>query len=322
MKKNALLLIIAFAFMNCTGEGETPAFENGYLRIDRLSIQKSDIGVRSPLWQTEFPAGSKIGVSLFGSQSQSPLHINTEWTGSGTDWTSQVPVLLSSEAATAYAYYPYNEDVTDIESIAVNYDQSDYMYGVSNQTDISSAAGKNVVTFVMRHIMTRMVLRVRKESTYKGDGLLTEVILRNAPRRQVLPADPALIRFNARTGTITHSGPPQAGSALKLTTNDNLAISYPVTLTTQTEPAQIGSAIMAPFSFADGDIELYLVVDGEEYIVPVPSPANLPEQGANGGWNANYNYRYILTLTPKHMTVSSVIVNDWVEIEDAPIEIK
>lgn len=324
MKRNVLLLIVAFALMSCSHDEENPAADvSGYLRVSTLSIQKSDVSVRSPLWNTEFPAGSKIGISLFGSESDSPLYTNTEWTGSRDSWSTETPVLLSGEKATAYAYYPYDGDVTDIESIPVNYNQSDYLYGKSDRSDICSDAGKNVVTFVMRHVMTRVALRVRKESTYKGDGLLTKAVLRNAPRRQVLPTNPDLIRFNAKTGTLSHSGLPKAGSSLELTTADNLPINYPVTLVTNTEGnLPMGSAIIAPFSFADGDIEFYLVVDGMEYIVPVPSPSNLSIQGANGGWNANYNYRYVLTLTPKHMTISSVVINDWVEIEDTPIEIK
>lgn len=323
MKKNVLLLILAFALMSCSHDEEIPVADvSGYLRVSQLSIQKSDVSVRSLLWNTEFPAGTKIGISLFGSESNSPLYTNTEWTGSGNSWSTPSPVLLSGEKATAYAYYPYDRDITDIESIPVNY-QSDYLYGESDQSDISSGVGKNVVTFVMRHVMTHVELRVRKESTYKGDGLLTKAVLRNAPRRQVLPTNPDLIRFNAKTGTLSHSRLPQAGSSLELTTADNLPINYPVTLVTNTEgELPMGSAIIAPFSFADGDVEFYLVVDGMEYIVPVPSPSNLSIQGANGGWNANYNYRYVLTLTPKHMTISSVVINDWVEIEDTPIEIK
>lgn len=322
MKKVVLTLIVV-TLAACSNDVEdVSAVDSQHLKVSGLSILNSDIHSRAALWNTEFPDNSKIGISLFYNDSQTVLSLNTEWTVNNAKWTTKQAVPLSREKATAYAYYPYKEGVSDITSIPITYDYSDYMYGQSTQTDISSLDGKNMATFVMRHIMTRMSLSVRKESTYKGAGLLTKIMLRNAPRRRVLPADASLIRFNGKTGVITHTSLPEAGSSVELTTDGNIPISYPVTLSVSTSPAELGSTIVAPFSFSDGDVELFLVVDGEEYVVPILSPKGLPIQMANGGWQANCNYRYKLTLTPKHMSISSLTVNDWVEIYDIPTEIK
>lgn len=305
----------------CGCEKNQDSTSSDIFRISEVAIEDKESATRAAIWVDKFPAGTNIGVTLAKTATGEVVNSNSKWNFSGSTWNSSTTINLDANNYTAYAYYPYMDGITNLESVPVVYNQSDYMWGVSTSTSISSAPNKNLVAFNMQRAMTRVAVFIRKETTYKGEGKLTYLCLRNAPRKQVLFTDASQLRWNVKTGVLNHTGLPQAGSSLKMFTQDD-EITYPVTLITAFVSQSVGDVIFAPVqSFQDGDIEIYLVVDGQEYIIPMPTPTNTGFTEANGGWKAGYNYRYGLTITPNHITLSAISINDWIEISDKPITV-
>lgn len=283
------------------------------LKIHSVEIE-NEAQSRTALWNTTFPIGSSIGVALYNNNSGTQAGEIAQWSKSSTAWTTPVPMPLENGMYTAYAYYPYSPDIKDLKNIPINYNQSDYMTAVSEQKEISNATGKNEVSFIMKHIMTRMALRVNKSPLYKEAGRLTYMAIRNAPNENVMPTDYSLLTFNALNGEITHHGKSGKGTSLELKKANGSPVEYPIGLTTNFQTEVIGEIVLAPFTFEDGEIEIFLIIDGTEFVISVPKPSGLSISKANGGWNTGHNYRYNLTVLPKHIAINSITVNDWVEI--------
>lgn len=283
------------------------------LKINSVEIEY-EAQSRTALWHTTFPAGARIGTALYSNNSGMQVGVITQWNKTNTAWTTSTPMTLGSDTCTAYAYYPYDPGVTDLRNIPIDYNQSDYMIAASEQKDISNAPGKNGASFIMKHVMTRMALRINKSSLYKGEGDLTYMAIRNAPNKNVMPTNCSLLTLNALNGEIIHRNKPEKGTGLELKKADGSPVGYPIRLTTNFQSEVIGEIILAPFTFTDGEIEIFLIVDGTEFIIPVPKPSGLSIPAANGGWNTGHNYRYNLTLLPKHISINSISVNDWVEV--------
>ena len=138
MKKHnyyiSLLLSFAALFASCTDDN---TFEGQQGTPFSLYVRNGEM-TESRVVDTDYmPNGAQIGVQLVKSGSTDlylPATSNLLFTHSAASygsWTASGTTYLNAAQAAAYAYYPYNADVTDFSAIPVASGTTDYMFGTS-----------------------------------------------------------------------------------------------------------------------------------------------------------------------------------------------
>ena len=128
---------------------------------------------------TKLPDGSSVGITIkddYGVYT-GELFTNVKYTAemeSGNQiWSSDSPVMLSSETGTAYAYYPYAEACTDITAISIRANstvQTDFMWGIP----VSVSKDNRKATLVMKHALAAVRITYVR-GTYSGTGNVSKV---------------------------------------------------------------------------------------------------------------------------------------------------
>lgn len=129
-----------------------------------LSVGCGDINKSRVVDSDVLPNGAQLGVQLVKSGSTElylPTTGNLLFTHSGTSygsWTASPTTYLNAAQATAYAYYPYNADVTDFTTIPVQSGTTDYMYGQSIQ-DVNDGSPQAII--YMHHALAAVRLSAK-----------------------------------------------------------------------------------------------------------------------------------------------------------------
>lgn len=128
---------------------------------------------------TKLPDGSSVGITIkddYGVYT-GELFTNVKYTAnqeSGNQvWSSESPILLSSEMGTLFAFYPFSEAFDQISSIplkATSVTQVDCMYGVP----VTVNKDKRNATIVMKHALAAVKISYVR-GTYTGAGKVTKV---------------------------------------------------------------------------------------------------------------------------------------------------
>ena len=128
---------------------------------------------------TKLPDGSSVGITIkddYGVYT-GELFTNVKYTAeqeSGNQiWSSDSPVMLSSETGTVYAYYPYAEACTDITAISIRANstvQTDFMWGIP----VSVSKDNRKATLVMKHALAAVRITYVR-GTYSGAGNVSKV---------------------------------------------------------------------------------------------------------------------------------------------------
>ena len=164
----SLLLTTCAAFTACTNEVENTV-EEGTTPLS-LNVLVAEQGSRAIVEDTTLPDASLMGVAIKNNQGadyEGKGYTNVKYTVSGSSCTSDTEIMLSATEAKVYAYYPYNEDVTDITQIPMTIAadaaaQDDYMYATYN-TGIVSKLAPNV-SLTMNHALAGIKVGIKKTS--------------------------------------------------------------------------------------------------------------------------------------------------------------
>ena len=120
---------------------------------------------------------AKAGIGLFlmdGSSIYGSNESNVAYFFTGNKWTASKPLRIAeSKDASLYAYYPYNENVTDLKVIPLesSVDGKDYLFGNAEVT----AKNAGNVSLTMNHALSRFKITLRKDVSYEGDCILSEI---------------------------------------------------------------------------------------------------------------------------------------------------
>ena len=127
----------------------------------------------------KLPDGASVGITVKDSYGvyTGELFTNIKYTAkteSGKQvWSSDSPVMLSSETGTAYAYYPYNSAIEDITAVTVKATSSiqlDCMWG----QPVSVSKDSRNARFTMKHALAAVKITYVRGS-YTGEGKVTKV---------------------------------------------------------------------------------------------------------------------------------------------------
>ena len=143
-----------------------------------LSMSTAEL-TKGLIKDTRLPDGSSVGITIkddYGVYT-GELFTNVKYTAqleSGNQvWSSDSPVMLSSETGTAYAYYPYAEACTDIRAISIRANstvQTDFMWGIP----VSVSKDNRKATLVMKHALAAVRITYVR-GTYSGTGNVSKV---------------------------------------------------------------------------------------------------------------------------------------------------
>ncbi|MGM9798571.1 MAG: fimbrillin family protein [Parabacteroides sp.] len=229
---------------------------------------------------------SEIGVAMYnddlGSESGVSYHYhNVKFTAAGTAenqvWTPEQPIFLGETVGTAYAYYPYNEEVTNVEEIPVTtVGQTDYLY--AKQENLSNTATN--ATFPMNHGLAVISMKVVRGS-YPGAGSLTKAEVRG-------PGICTAGKLNAKTGEL-HSFEGKA---------EPVAVNTAFTIDTEGDVVDV---IVVP-NGETASFHITFTIDGVEYTTTTTEIK----------LEAGCRYHYTVTANERQMVLSAVTIGDWV----------
>ena len=282
---NTGLLVILFLLMatGCTDEME-PVIDP--LSNELLcSVSLPTLMSKGLVSGTSLPNGSTIGVYLTDQPDASdPAYQKSYFTAyngeSGQSWKNEgTPLLISSQTSTAYAYFPYRENVDDIRAIPVR---------MEDQTDLLVATPVTGITrsdrqanFQMKHMFS--VIRLRLSiGDYSGAGELKSYSIQGDHLA-------ASAKVNATSGNLFDYGASNDPYLIKLENPIHLS-----------DIATELDMIVIPKN-SSGKINLELQVDGLSFRAELESEGLVP-----GRINS-----YEVLLRPQRLSVSPVEVTEW-----------
>ena len=279
-------MAVVFATLGaCTNNHLEPSTTDGAPLS--LSVLTSTIPSKSIISGNILAEGSEIGVTLtendgtiYNGLPYSNVRFSAGNSGGKQVWSPEMDVMLSSDIATLYAYYPYSTDVRDISSIPVKASsgiQTDYMYA-DPVKDLSNRNAK--ATVVLKHALSAVRVSVSR-GTFTGPGKITSLSVSggNIATEAVL---------DARNGMLSSID----GVGTEITVQAEI-------LVPAKEAASI-DVIVIPTG-KKSEIEIKATIDGKEYTVH--TEAVLLEQGKIAVFDA--------TLNNSDMTLSSIQIDDW-----------
>ena len=129
-----------------------------------------------------FEAGDKIGVYVtdYINGSPAPLQVsgnraNNEGVAyNGEKWVAERPIYWGDGKSDVYAYYPYIDNVTDVDELPFSIATDQDVEGAYEASDLLWAKAECVaesdgaVQLEMKHTMSRLVVRIMAGEDYKG----------------------------------------------------------------------------------------------------------------------------------------------------------
>ena len=283
-----LLCTITGIFTACTDDTESISNHNG----TPLSI---NVGVDTPqsralIAGNSLPDGSQIGVSVVdasGTDYQDQDYNNVCYQAVTEDGTqkwkvqSRSDILLSGEAGTLYAYYPWTAAATDFTQIAVNMDeadQKDWMVAepITNLSDAQATAAVK-----MKHMLTNFKLSFYKDN-YSGKGEVTAVTIRSN-------AFATTGTLDATTGTFAAYGD-----------GHTLTRTFATTLGTDKTAATACNVMVVPNTVA-APVTISVTVDGNTYSSVTSSLTLEKAKSCN----------YAMKLSSTGLSITEVTLTDW-----------
>ena len=138
-----------------------------------LSMSTAEL-TKGLLKETRLPDGSSVGITIkddYGVYT-GELFTNVKYTAemeSGNQvWSSDSPVMLTSETGTLFSDYPFADACTDITAISIRANstvQTDFMWGIP----VSVSKDNRKATLVMKHALAAVRITYGR-GTYSGTG--------------------------------------------------------------------------------------------------------------------------------------------------------
>lgn len=279
------------------------------LSIDASIGISSEITSRSLVSGTSFGDGSDIGIFVTGTGYTPVVTIYTyeesAWSLKTTD-PAQSPIYLTKNEATVYGFYPAtaadsntttNKTIpitiaSSYEEFAVPESQADYLYatdgtGATTMEKVSKASPEASLTFY--HALSQLSFIVNKADNFGGTGTLTS-----------LSATAATSNITG-TGTLKLDG---SGITLSETASKSITLTGSTTINAPSSTTVTATALVAPFATAQ-TVTLTMTIDGQEYTGTI----------SNAKWEAGSNYIYTVTVGGGTLTITSVSIQDWVNVD-------
>ncbi len=173
MKHTALFIIMTSAGLLCACQkSEVNVPECG----EQMNFILSQSGVKTKLAGSAFEEGDQAGLYItdyVDDSTPGPLQIsgnranNLRIVSDGSAWTPDRIVYWGEGKSDVYAYYPYVEDITDVNAqpfTVTSYEASDFLWAKAEGVSREGGA----VCLPMKHIMSKLTVRIVAGEDYVG----------------------------------------------------------------------------------------------------------------------------------------------------------
>ncbi len=173
MKKIIRLSIILIASLLCACQKDSVKME---VEDGVMSFNLSSPGVKTKVSGGAFESGDKAGIYItdyVDASTPRPLQISGNRANNlviecdGAVWTPERAVYWGEGKSDVYAYYPYIEDITDVNEqpfVVDSYESSDFLWAKAEGVSQDGRA----VNLQMKHIMSKFTVRIVAGEDYVG----------------------------------------------------------------------------------------------------------------------------------------------------------
>lgn len=325
MKSCIHIILSLYLCAACSGEdGRSALVQDPDTSLTVSEVKTTDI-TKAGITADSFTNGESVGLFIYGGNGIYDANrdyyapgvdlesANVKYTQSTDGWYSRNPIMLHNGTGHVYAYYPFSQynhanDGTSIPLTVQPFQgsgqsdgsmdcpqQTDYMY--SNTVPASKLDYS--IRLTMNHVLAMVTFRFvpSEDKPYPGDGMITQIRLRNAPDAQVIYSGDAT--FNIENGNVSNMKRQSAYVEVKPEETDLIGTADASLL-----PRML---VFPSIPFNDGEVVVDVTMDGTEYSVPI--------NGLVKGYAAGYNYLYKLTVKGEELELDKVIINGWQDIE-------
>jgi hypothetical protein len=307
MKKVSLIAAIASILLaSCSKDSSVDVVTDSQL----MKVQVAGLKTKSPV--SSFLTNDEIGVFINGT-GYTPSVAGYKTANGGASWApSASSVMLTGNTASVYAFYPSSlvltpsgagMDANSTFPVAVPASDdfaasaaSDYLWGTG--TSVSNADNSNTSVITLRHALAKISFVINKDANYPvSAGNITNITLSSAG------------------STLVNSGTTAVGTGAFTATGYTDKFEYvPATATNINElggSTVTAYALVAPCNYTSGDLKLSVIIDGKAMpVTGFVSPDWSQVDAANS--NSYREYRYVITVSPTGLIVSTVNIITWV----------
>lgn len=309
MRKSVLFTCMILSFWSCSGDKDFGSLENIGWNEKPLQITTRILTTKSTNFIQEFKEGSMLGLQITSGTTDDLYNDVSDYRNVNAkaykvngkiQWQQNPEVMLGSEEATIYAYYPYQEDRNlNVRQIPVKLapnaqETCDYMYGTHAIGQRAVNSTSPLVLLRMNHALSLISFQLSLDKNKAGAFILSAVQVGNKPGGTTLASEGTLdITTGDITGTVSRS--TSAFTALSLTN--------PVILINKKycDPMQL-MVIPTSGKIKTGEVEALFTINGEIYKFNIP---------ANTQWEKGKKYLYKLSFNGRSLQLREVSVTDW-----------
>lgn len=281
----------------------TESLEN--LKGERLkintSIISSDDSRAGFVAKTNFATNDAIGLFMYKSTGWGDSYPrftsqNNKSTRTASGWSQANEIYLLQDKAYIWAYYPYNQSVTDGTKIPVPISSTshvDYLWGKSTNT---VSVVETEATIPMKHALSQFVIRLKVSPDYHNDGNLTSAKLKCSRAK-----------FATTNGTMNVN---DNGKITFTPTSTELTWAPNTTVPAQGAGAVDFSAAIYPMTISSNEVTLEVVIDGATYTYNIPQIE----------WTAGKRFIYSITMQSNSVEIGgengqAVTIEPWATTE-------
>jgi hypothetical protein len=324
MKSCIHIILSLYLCAACSGEdGRSALVQDPDTSLTVSEVKTTDI-TKAGITADSFTNGESVGLFIYGGNGIYDANrdyyapgvdlesANVKYTQSTDGWYSRNPIMLHNGTGHVYAYYPFSQynhanDGTSIPLTVQPFQgsgqsdgsmdcpqQTDYMY--SNTVPASKLDYS--IRLTMNHVLAMVTFRFvpSEDKPYPGDGMITQIRLRNAPDAQVIYSGDAT--FNIENGNVSNMKRQSAYVEVKPEETDLIGTA---------DASLLPRMLVYPMAVAEGDLQITVTVDGNSYTLDVNAIAD--------GYKAGNNYEYTFTLKGTKLEITNVSIKEWITQE-------
>ena len=175
------LPVVLAAVLSCTEKDPdniSDIRQDGKISLKIEDVIASEL-TRSAIMGTSFPTDEEISLGLFiAGEGCTYNNVKVTRKAGATEWTTDSDVLLNGNAATVYAYYPYDKDASSVSNIQVSssVNGDDWMWA----TPVTNVSMANPgIKLTMNHALA--LVEVTFNTTgFESSAKMTEINLTGA----------------------------------------------------------------------------------------------------------------------------------------------
>ena len=265
-------------------------------------------------FKKEFKEGSMLGLQITsgtvddlynGISTYKNVSVKAYRVNGKIRWQQSPEVILDSNEATIYAYYPYQEDINfNARQIPVKLapnalETDDYMYGTHAIGQKAVNSTSPLVLLSMNHALSLISFQLNLSKGKTGAFIISSVQVGNKPGGTTLVSEGTL---DITTGDIIGS------TARSTSASTVLSLTNPVTLINEKYCDPMRLMVIPPSgTIGTGDVETLFTINGETYKFDIP---------ANTQWEKGKKYLYKLSFNGRSLQLRDVSITDWLPGND------